>query len=297
MGLGITDVIMIIEKTCRRPSVRANLITMAHDFTHSVLGRTGIKVHRLGLSATYRPGKKTIYRALDAGLNYVFMYGFDTQMRGVLQNEIVNNRDRFVIATGAYNFIWWYSNIRKTLEKRLRQLRTDHIDIFLFMGVLKESEFPEQVRQELLCLKQEGKVRAIGISTHNRKLAGKLASDGVMDILMVRYNAAHRGAEEEIFPFVKEHNPGVVSFTATRWRYLIRRPSGYPKGDRIPTPGECYRFVLSNPHVDVCITAPSNLKQLEHNLVALEKGPLGEDDMTFIRKFGDLVHHTKKWFM
>ncbi|MBU8933936.1 MAG: aldo/keto reductase [candidate division Zixibacteria bacterium] len=270
---------------------------MIQDFTHSVLGRTGIEVHRLGLSATYRPGKKTLHRALDAGLNYVFMYGFDTQMKSVLRDEIVNNRDRFVIATGAYNYIWWHSDIRKTLEKRLRQLRTDHIDVFLFMGVMKEKEFPEHIREELYRLKEEGKVRAIGISTHDRKFAGKLATDGAQDVLMVRYNAAHRGAEEDVFPHLQKHNPGIISFTATRWRYLIKRPSGYPKGDRLPTPGECYRFVLSNPNVDVCMMAPSNQKQLEHNLTTLEEGPLSDEDMEFMKQFGDRVHHTRKWFM
>jgi len=39
-----------------------------NDFTHSVLGHTGLVVHRLGLSASYRPGKKTVHAALDASL-------------------------------------------------------------------------------------------------------------------------------------------------------------------------------------------------------------------------------------
>ena len=59
----------------------------------------------------------------------------------------------------------------------------------------------------------------------------------------------------------------------------------------------CYRFVLSNPHVDVCLKAPSNLKQLEENLAAIRQGPLAEDEMQFMREFGDAVHRSKKWFM
>ena len=59
----------------------------------------------------------------------------------------------------------------------------------------------------------------------------------------------------------------------------------------------CYRFVLSNPHAHVCLTAPSNLKQFRENLASLQKGPLDEEEMTFIKSFGDVVHHTKKWFM
>jgi len=267
---------------------------MEHEFTHTVLGRTGLKVHRLGFSATYRPGRKTVHRALDEGIDYFFCYGFDTHVTKTLRDLPTSDRQRLVISTGAYNLIWFYPNLRKTLEKRLRQLGTDYIDIFLFLGVMKEKEYPDEVRQELVRFREEGKVRFVGISGHNRKLIGKLAGEGNLDIAMMRYNAAHRGAEEDIFPHLQAHNPGVVSYTATRWRYLLRKPRGWPKDSRLPTAGECYRFVLSNPNVHVCLTAPSNIKQFEANLAALNDGPLSPDDHAYLCKVGDAVHSKKK---
>ncbi|MDZ7363291.1 MAG: aldo/keto reductase [candidate division KSB1 bacterium] len=267
---------------------------MNSDFLHASLGSTGIKVHRLGLSATYRPGKKTIYRALDEGLNYFFAFGIDTQMIKALREA---QRDKYVLATGVYNYIWRHQNLRLTLEKRLRQFRTDYLDVFLFLGVLKEKEFPDSVREEMHRVREEGKVRAIGISTHNRKFAGTLAAAGALDVIMMRYNAAHRGAEQEIFPRLPQSRPGVISYTATCWTHLMRRPSGWPKNARLPTAGLCYRFVLSNPDVDVCLTAPRNLQQFEENLAAVCRGPLGEVDMEFMRQFGDAVHAQNKWFM
>ena len=280
---------------------------MLQETDYTILGRTGLRVSRLGLAATYRPGKHSVRRAIDEGINYFFYFGIDTQMVKTLREMMRNNREWYVVATGAYNYIWWHQNIRKTLEKRLRQLKTDYIDIFLFLGVLKETEFSESLQEELCKLREEGKVRSIGLSTHNRKLAGKLAAEGTVDVLMIRYNAAHRGAEQDIFPYLlvkdrsafdgKVHNPGVVSYTATRWRYLIQRPKNWPKDGRIPTAGMCYRFVLSNPNVHVVMTAPTNEKQLIENIAAIQQGPLSEDDMAFMRQFGDIVHHTKKWFM
>jgi aryl-alcohol dehydrogenase-like predicted oxidoreductase len=267
------------------------------SFTHCILGRTGRRVFRLGLSASYRPGKETVHRALDEGVNFFFCYGFDTQMTAVLRDLPRSRRQDLVVATGAYNLVLGHPNLRRTLEKRLRQLRTDCLDVFLFLGVMKPKQFPDRVREELLRFREEGKVRAVGLSTHDRKLAGRLAAEGAVDVLMVRYNAAHRDAEEEIFPHLGAHDPGLVSYTATRWRYLLRRPSGWPKDGRIPTAGMTYRFVLSNPHVDVCLTAPSNLRQLEENLASFRQGPLDEDDLRFMQRFGDAGHHTKKWFM
>jgi hypothetical protein len=54
--------------------------------------------------------------------------------------------------------------------------------------------------------------------------------------------------------------------------------------------------VLSNDHVDVCLTAPRNLKQLQENLDAMTQGPLSEEDMNFMCRFGDVVHYTNKSF-
>ena len=270
---------------------------MERSFTHAVLGRTGLKVHRLGLSASYLPGRETVHRAVDAGLNYFFCYGFDFQMIRALREILKTERERYVVATGPYNLIWGHTDVRRTLEKRLRQLGTEYIDAFLFLGVMKPKELPEKVLEDLRRLREEGRVRAIGLSTHDRKLAGRLAADGAVDVLMIRYNAAHRGAEEDIFPHLEAHRPGVVGYTATRWTALLRRPRGWPQDGRVPTAGECYRFVLSSPHVDVCLTAPRSVRELEQNLLALAQGPLDEDEMAFMRQFGDVVHAQRRWFM
>lgn len=270
---------------------------ITRQFDRTALGNTGIQACRLGLSATYWPGKKTIHRAFDAGINFFFLFGIDRQMVAVLRDLLQNHRQEIAITTGAYNYIWARQNVRRTFERRLRQLKTDHIDFFLFLGVMKEAEMTPQVIEDLVRLREEGKVRGIGLSTHDRKFAGRLASEGLLDTFMIRYNAAHRGAEEDIFPHLAAHNPTLISYTATRWSFLVRRPKNWPKDGRIPTAPLCYRFVLSNPHVDVCLTAPKNAKELEENLASLREGPLSQEEMAFMREFGDVVHHTKKYFM
>jgi aryl-alcohol dehydrogenase-like predicted oxidoreductase len=270
---------------------------MLHDFAHATLGRNGPRVFRLGLSGTYRPGKAAFHKALDEGVNYFFCYGFDGQTTGYLREQSAGNREKYVVATGAYNLIWTHLDLRRTLEKRLRQLRTDYIDVFHFLGVMKPKEFPEALQDELRKLKENGRVRAVAMSCHDRKFAADLGARGVLDVLMIRYNAAHPGAEQDIFPHLAPSYPGIVSYTATRWSFLLRPPRGWPKDGHVPTASMCYRFVLSNPHVDVCMTAPSNLKQLEENLAAVRQGPLSEEEMKFMRAFGAAVHRSQKWFM
>jgi len=261
------------------------------------LGSTGIVVSRLGFSASYRPGVRAVHVAIEEGINFFFGFGMDTQLTKGLREIFKGEREKLFLATGAYNFIIGYPNLRRTLEKRLRQFGTDYIDSFLFLGVMKEKEFPRKVLDEMIRFKEEGKVRSIGISCHNRAFLGKLASDGVLDVLMLRYNAAHRGAEQDVFPYLGKHNPGVISYTATRWTELMRRPRNWPKDGKVPDAGMAYRFVLTDPHVHVCLTAPRNEKELRDNIAAVLKGPLNEDELSFMRTFGDAVHSNRKWFM
>jgi aryl-alcohol dehydrogenase-like predicted oxidoreductase len=141
---------------------------------------------------------------------------------------------------------------------------------------------------ELIKLREEGKVRAIGLSTHDRKQAGRLAEDSVFDMLMIRYNAAYPGAETDIFPRLAQRQPMLVDYTATSWRKLLAAPKGWKES--VATAGDCYRFCLSNPHVDVVLQMPKNVEQMRENLRAVEKGPLSEAEMTWMRNSGTAVH-------
>ena len=159
---------------------------MDPSFLSSPLGRTGASVFRLGLSASYRPGPRTVERALDEGVNFFFAYGFDTQMTRVLRELPPSRREQCVIATGAYNWIVWRQDLFKALEKRLRQLRTDYIDVFHFLGVMKPRQITPRVWEQLRALREDSRVRAISISCHDRRFAGQLAADGALDCLMIR---------------------------------------------------------------------------------------------------------------
>lgn len=267
------------------------------DFLVTPLGKLGTPAFRLGFSATYRPGKDAFHAAIDAGINYFFYFGFDSQMTVPLREAIRGRREKFILATGGYNWILWQSNLRKTLERRLRQLRAGYIDVFLYLGALKGHHWTPRVAEDLQAVKESGLVRAVGLSTHHLPLAAQLAASGAVDAVMIRYNAACRAAEHSLFPLLPPSNPAVLGFTATRWGRLLQRPPGYPPDAPVPTAGMCYRFVLSNPHVHVCLTAPRSRLELERNIAEVRRGPLGEDELRFMRDFGDTVRQRFKYFM
>lgn len=151
-----------------------------------------------------------------------------------------------------------------------------------------------RVLEEMQRLKAEGKVRVLGTSIHDRKRAGEIAAARSLDLLMIRYNAAHPGAEQDIFPRLLETSqvappsPAIVAYTATAWRKLIRRPKGWQ--EPMPSAGDCYRFCLSNPPVDVALMGPKNVAQLDENLRVLEQGPLSPEEHQRMLRLGRLVH-------
>jgi aryl-alcohol dehydrogenase-like predicted oxidoreductase len=245
------------------------------------------RVHRLGLAFNYGLDEAGVRHALDRGVNYVFWPSRGGKHASVLREALQRDRERYVIATGpTLGFLG--GSVRRTAERALKTLGTDYLDIFQLFWVGVTSALTEGTIAELVKLKESGKVRAIGISIHDRQRAGKLAEDSPLDLFMIRYNAAHPGAERDIFPHLAKRKPAVVAYTATAWRKLLNRPKGWDQP--VPTAGDCYRFCLSNPHVDVTLTGPATRAELDHNLDAVEKGPLAEPEMAWIREFGKVVH-------
>ncbi|HEY5956932.1 MAG TPA: aldo/keto reductase, partial [Polyangiaceae bacterium] len=105
------------------------------------------------------------------------------------------------------------------------------------------------------------------------------------------YNAEHPGAEQDIFPHLRDGKPNILAYTATSWRRLLKAPKGWQGATM--TAGDCYRFQLSNPNVDLALMGPASRAQLEENLNALEKGPLSSDEAKWMREYGQL-HYGKK---
>jgi hypothetical protein len=112
----------------------------------------------------------------------------------------------------------------------------------------------------------------------------------------VRYNAAHPGAEQDVFPHLPHENrPGLVAFTATSWGQLLgkrtfgRRSLRLPDGETFPSSTDCYRFVLTRPEVNVCMTGPADAAQMDRALDALRLGPMTEDELAWMRRVGRTV--------
>lgn len=260
-----------------------------------VLGQTGLKVGRLGIASSYGAPAGALEEAFERGCNYFvwnsFIRGRRSNMRDAIRNIAgKGQRDRLVLALHSYSHTAVL--MRHFCRRALKSVGLDHVDVLLLGYYSKRPS--RRVIDAALAMKREGMVRFIGLSGHDRTVFPLLAEDEpAVEAFHIRYNAVNRGAEKDVFPRIDPRDrPGVVAFTATRWGHLLK-PKRMPVGEPPATAPDCYRFVLSNPSVDVCLTGPRSTQEMRENLTVLDRGPMDEVELARMRRIGDHIYGKK----
>lgn len=185
-------------------------------------------------------------------------------------------------------------NAAEELRAVLSSIRSDHVDVLTLYYVESAGEWealrgPGGAVEYLRAAKADGTVRRVGVTSHQRPLAAEMARSGLLDCVMVRYNAAHRGAEKDVFPVTSALGLPVIAYTATRWGALLRPTPGDPPGFVPPAAPAWYRFVLQSPAVSVVLAAPHSRAELDQDLQVLSAGPLPADEYEALARHGERV--------
>lgn len=275
----------------------------AAEFRYVTLPSLGKRVLRLGLAGNYGLETPDIHYAAERGIRYWVWTSSFRKVTPALREILARSREDHVVSM--LGIAWYGGMVRSGVENALRKLGTDYLDCYKLSWMGRTSFYSDGVRDAVLKLKEEGKIRSIGTSIHDRVKAGELARDSVIDTFMIRYNAKHPGAEQDIFPHCGVRTPTIVSYTATSWRQLLKPIGGIDMpawpgrdlgGRSVPplTSGLCYRFCLSSPHVHVALTGPADRAQLDENLAALDAGPLNAEEDAWVRAYGREVKKRKR---
>ena len=216
------------------------------EMTYRVLGRTGLRVSRVGLGAggpsrlgLSRGGdaalvERLVKQAVDLGINLIDTargYGTEEAL-GAALNSV---REEIIVATK----VWCYPSndgldlaeppltdprhVYESVEQSLQALQRDTIDILQLHGARAPSlpALIEHFVPAMQHLQEQGKVRFLGVTEHpgrdfKQDLAAQACQSDLFDTLMIQYSIFDQEAERRTFELVEEHNVGVFDMCAAR---------------------------------------------------------------------------------
>jgi aryl-alcohol dehydrogenase-like predicted oxidoreductase len=252
-------------------------------------------------SFTEADAEKVLNAVLDAGINFIdtsIDYGRSEELIG---KYISNRRDEYFLASkcgcvpGGRDHVHTAANIRAGVENSLRLLKTDHLDLVQFHRSLAPREFSEEgALEEALKLKEEGKVRFVGVSATLPNLLPQVQM-GVFDEFQIPYSALQRDHEDAIAR-ASAAGAGIVirggvargapSDWDNRTYYMISTDDMRDRWDEarldellggMSRMEFILRFTLSHPDLDTTIVGTRNIDHLKENIAAAKKGPLPPD--------------------
>ncbi|MBD2355644.1 aldo/keto reductase [Tolypothrix sp. FACHB-123] len=256
-----------------------------------IVTQQGQKASILGLAAQSQLDANSISTAFAGGINYYFFYNLESEnfLTG-LKSLLKEKRQQILVATGSENRD--INALRRYLDSVRHRLNVDSVDVFFVEYVFPgdDSKQIQAVLEELRSHQQTGAIRYVGVTTHNRPIALEIIQHQQCDILMHRYNMAHRKAEEDVLPTAYQAGIPVVAFTCTRWGSLLTKHPHWQM--QPPTAADCYRYALHHPAVNIALTAPKTRQELEANLSVFNAPPLSPEEIAHWREYGDLIYGT-----
>ncbi|MBI5304728.1 MAG: aldo/keto reductase [Chloroflexi bacterium] len=292
------------------------------------LGRTGFAVTTLGYGAMElrhlnEPDAARVLNALlDGGVNYIDTspdYGVSEDYIG---NVIAHRRHEFYLAskcgcnidsagqTQEPRHIWNRPQILKNIENSLRRLKTDHLDVWQLHGPKPEELIGGkggEIIETMIELKQQGKVRAVGISFMNGRQGDELYPDGygfkylrefaawgVFDIMQIVYGGLARKSETLIAQAAEQGIGMVVRGVVKKYHDNYAALFAQAKLNELCTDNESMdgfliQFALNHPGMSTMIIGTKNPDHLNANIAAASKGKLPDATYTEAKRRLDAI--------
>jgi len=264
----------------------------ARPLATRVLGRTGARVTVLGLGTAPigegpvdTPEAARIFgEVLDRGVTYVDtarIYGNAEEALGLV---LPPRRDRLFVASKVSTA--GAQEAERSLGESLRLLKTDRLDLLHIHSVgskdIDRLLAKDGALEYLLKQKEAGKVRFLGVTSHNRPAnVVRMVETGQIDVAMYVMNYADRhiyGFEDQVLPACRKRNVGVVAM-----KVYVGIRGGFPnhkkahvgcvtKADLLP---QALAYALDLEGVSVAAVGPYTMEQAVQNVaLAAEYAPL-----------------------
>lgn len=252
-----------------RPLAGTNLTVSALGLGTVKLGRNqGVKYPAGFALPDDRQIRELLACARDHGiclLDTAPAYGSSEERLG----QLLERREDWVIATktgeefrdGQSHFDFSAAHTRFSLERSLKRLRTDYLDLVLIHSDGRDLDILEQTDcvATLRHCQQQGLVRNIGMST--KTLEGGLRAAQLLDVVMVTWNLQQQ--DRAVVDYAHDHDRGILVKKALR--------SGHAATEGEDPVSESFRSVFSHPGIGSAIVGTLNPAHLSHNVSIVQK--------------------------
>jgi myo-inositol catabolism protein IolS len=194
------------------------------------LGTSDVQITPI-LMGTWQAGKKmwvgiedsdsiqAIKAAFEAGIttfDTAEVYG-DGHSEQIVAEALTDVRDRVEYATKVFANHLKYDLVIEACDRSLKNLKTDYIDLYQIhwpSGSFKSENVPiEETMKALNDLKEQGKIRAIGVSNFSGVQLEEAAKYGRIDSLQPPYSLFWRQVEKDAMPYCIENNISIIAYS------------------------------------------------------------------------------------
>ena len=257
---------------------------------YRTLGRTGLKITIISFGAMLTPEPEVMKIAFDHGVNYV-----DTARRymGGKNEEIVakalkGNRDKVYVATKISPASTSKENIFKDVETSLKALETDYVDVIQLHNLTGREDriFNPEIREALVRLKEQGKVRFFGVTTHKNEaeVLHALADDKdrFFDTALVKYNFKSDAQTKQAIARAAQTNIGIIAMKTLAGGYATDALGPFSPYQA------AIKWVLQDQHITATIPGMRDLAQLRED-IAVMRTRFGYLDNFILKRYGAAV--------
>jgi len=303
-------------------AVSESVTTQSSTIPMRTLGKTGLKLPILGFGGavlasfwgnplSYKERVELVRYAYDRGVRYFDTAGNYGESQSILGEALKDRRKDVCLVTKVETTK--PEEVRRAVEKSLKELQTDYLDILLIHGTpgLEQMSIEQamKIHAELVKLRDEKITRFIGFSAHGYfDKALVLINTGGFDMCMLAYGYIPRGfislltpqmvkLRDECLTKAHEIGMGVVAMKVLgggligRWSsYLV---PGFDKKRLAQLPAAAIRYVMRDKRVNLLVIGMRSKEEVDSNIkVVSADGKFTEEDRALLEEFTQKLYET-----
>jgi aryl-alcohol dehydrogenase-like predicted oxidoreductase len=227
---------------------------------YRTLGKTGLKITTVSMGVMNCNNPAVVRRAFDLGINFFdtadcYMGGRNEEMVGKV---FEGKREKVFIQTKVHADD--EQRMRASVERSLRRLKTDYIDVLVWHGLLSPEEISDSWLYEFMAkMKKEGKARFTGFSAHSNMatLLREAAKSSFHDVALVSYNFTHSKNLRDAVAMAAQSGLGIVAMKTQAGGYKKERMGGL-------TPHQAaLKYVLMDSNVSAAVPGVTTIEEIE----------------------------------